>query len=321
MYTLILNGRFMLFRYAFEDALAQLAVARHLLDVLAENASTSRDQALYVLFSDQISPEIRYSAHELGRDKAWDIDGIVKEFAVDNGGRDDLVEGGSKLIQKLAEEAKGDGASSKQRKLAPLVWEDQPVPIRNPELVDVLLKVQDAQKKLGDSADGKAKGGRKGVAAFDSILSALSDAEEVSRRLAESSGQQVRYYISMLRDFAYDSNKATTNTSAGSTRDVHFVHAFIVYQLLSNRTERDLLLVKALITSATTKSGKNKEPVEDVRAYPAIVKLLDTIIQSLTQMRSLLIVDDNIDLAENVETRLAWTRARRYVLTLLQSFT
>jgi len=195
VYTLILNGRFMLFRYAFEDALSQLAVARHLLDVLAENASTSRDQALYVLFSDQIGPEIRYSAHELGRDKAWDIDGIVKEFAVDNGGRDELVEGGSELIQKLVKEAKGDGASSKQRKLAPLVWEDQPVPIRNPELVDVLLKVQDAQKKLADGADGKARSGRKGVAAFDSILSALSDAEEVSRRLAESSGQQVRCFF------------------------------------------------------------------------------------------------------------------------------
>jgi len=78
--------------------------------------------------------------------------------------------------------------------------------------------------------------------------------------------------------------------------------------------------VKALITSATTKSGKTKETVEDARAYPAIVKLLDTIIQSLTQMRSLLIVDDNIDLAENVETRLAWTRAKRFIHIILLRF-
>src|ERR1700683_30624 len=81
VYTLILNGRFLRYRDDFEDALIQLCVARNLLDELADRASTSRDQALATLFADDIGAEIRYCAHELGRSKAYDVNGIVKELA------------------------------------------------------------------------------------------------------------------------------------------------------------------------------------------------------------------------------------------------
>lgn len=51
----------------------------------------------------------------------------------------------------------------------------------------------------------------------------------------------------------------------------------------------------------------------DGRLYPAVVKLLETVTQSLTQMRSLSIVDESPDLASAVEMRVTFTRARRYV--------
>lgn len=49
----------------------------------------------------------------------------------------------------------------------------------------------------------------------------------------------------------------------------------------------------------------------DARLYPAIVKLLDSVLQSLEQMRTLTIVDESPDLASAVEARLAFTKARR----------
>ena len=49
----------------------------------------------------------------------------------------------------------------------------------------------------------------------------------------------------------------------------------------------------------------------DARLFPAIVKLLDTIIQSLNQMRTLSVVDDSPDLASAVDARIAFTKARR----------
>ena len=199
-YTLVLNGRFLRYRDEFEDALVQLSVARGILDELAESADTSRDQALATYFGDEIGPEIRYCAHELGRAKAYDVDGIVREQSAQH--RAQIVDGYEALVQKLKNvsgaESKGNG-----RKLQPLLWEGEPVPVRNPELVDVLVKVQEGEVKLREESievsmptqtdqerkkRRPAKGGKskRGVAAYDNILLALSDAEDVARKLAEA---------------------------------------------------------------------------------------------------------------------------------------
>jgi signal recognition particle subunit SRP68 len=204
VYTLILNGRNLSQRYELQDALIQLSVARSLLDELAAHATTSRDQALAVAFADEIGPEIRQCAHMLGKKDAYDVDNIAAESAKAH--KEEIVEGYGKLVTELAKESSG-GVASEKRKLKPLLWEDEPVPVRNPELVDVLLKVQEAEEKLKESARekenpvsegttgtkkskvGKGTKSKRGVAAYDAILLSLSDAEAVARKLVES--QQV----------------------------------------------------------------------------------------------------------------------------------
>jgi signal recognition particle subunit SRP68 len=98
------------------------------------------------------------------------------------------------------------------------------------------------------------------------------------------------------------------------------VHAYIVYQLLSRRIQRDLLLMSTLLASSGADSSKgtiSKRPDQknraefDSRLFPAVVKLLDTVIQSLAQMRTLSIVDDNPELASAVDARLSLTKGRR----------
>lgn len=199
-YTLVLNGRFLRYRDEFEDALVQLCVARGILDELAESADTSRDQALATYFGDEIGPEIRYCAHELGRAKAYDVDTIVREQSAQH--RTQIVDGYEALVQKL-KNVSGAGSKGNERKLEPLLWEGEPVPVRNPELVDVLVKVQEGEVKLREESvevsrptqtdqerkkRRPAKGGKskRGVAAYDNILLALSDAEDVARKLAEA---------------------------------------------------------------------------------------------------------------------------------------
>ncbi|TCD61181.1 hypothetical protein EIP91_008806 [Steccherinum ochraceum] len=326
VYTLILNGRFLSSRYEYDDALTQLSVARSLLDELANRAVTSRDQALATAFADEIGPEIRYCAHELSRSKAYDVDGIVSEVASQQ--KNDIVVGHDALVNKLVQESAG-GVESERKKLKPILWDGEAVPVRNPELVDVLLRVQHAEEKLADGQGekkvsdegenkkervGKGTKSKRGVAAYDAILLALSEAEDVARRLVEA--QQL---------------SAGTTTSPAGTRDTQFVHAYIIYQLLSRRIQRDLLLITTLIHQSQTtahphsqgasKKGKAastpswsqaaQQVQVDARLFPAIVKLLDTIIQSLNQMRTLSVVDDSPDLASAVDARIAFTKARR----------
>ncbi|KAK0198080.1 hypothetical protein F5146DRAFT_1131089 [Armillaria mellea] len=295
IYTLILNGRFLRYREDFEDALIQLSVARHLLDELAAAATTSRDQALAVLFADEIGPEIRYCAHELGREKSYDVDGIVSELSLKH--RNALVEGCDSLLSKFKAEEEALKHVEGKKKLESLVWEGEPVPVRNPELVDVFLKVQEAEKKLDvyDERKVKAGGSKKSVAAYDAILLALSDAEDVARRLKEA--QQ---------------STGSSATSSSGARDMHFLYAYTIFQLLSRRIQRDFRLVKALLASPSSPSKIQSKPGQvDARVYPAIVKLLDTIMQGLTQMRTLSIVDDNPDLSSGVDARISYTKASR----------
>ncbi|KAF7796589.1 hypothetical protein EIP86_007770 [Pleurotus ostreatoroseus] len=320
VYTLILNGRFLRHRYGFDDALAQLSVARALLDAIAQHAGTSREQALATAFADEIGPEIRHCAHELGNAKAYDVDGIAAEAAAQH--KNALVEGYDALVQALAKESAG-GASSERKKLKPLLWEDEPVPVRNPELVDVFLRIQEAEQKLKDSESAKlspsvgdgdqkkervSKGtkSKRGVAAYDAILLALSEAEDPDMHADN-------YVLFQL---------SAGSSSGPSGRDLVFVHAYITYQLLARRIQRDLLLISTILNQsqgsmhhaaadiAGPSHAKPKAKI-DVRLYPAIVKLLDTVIQSLTQMRTLAIVDDSPDLATAVDARIAFTKARR----------
>ena len=194
-YTLILNGRFLRSREEqLQDALSQLSVARFLLDNLSAQATSSRDQALVTLFIDEIGPEIRYCAHQLGNKKAYDVDSIVHELSAAH--RDKLVEDCDNILAALREETAGGAQGSSKKKLNTLMWEGKPVPIRNPELVDALLKVQEAEAKLaatkkspGDKVQSGSNTTKRSVGAYDTVLSALSDSEEVARKQAET--QQV----------------------------------------------------------------------------------------------------------------------------------
>ncbi|KLO06310.1 hypothetical protein SCHPADRAFT_882944 [Schizopora paradoxa] len=302
-YTLMLSGKFLRYRDEYQDSLEQLCVTRDLLDKLAETADSSRNQALATLFADEISPEIRYCAHQLGHTKSYEVDAIVKELSPKHRGT--LVQGYDRMIKKLYTESQTTQGDEGGRVLQPLIWDGQEVPIRNPELVDVLLQVQKAEAALkaegGAQGEGKMSRGRKsrkGVASFDAVLAALSDAEDVTRKLVET--QQ-------------NTSAATSSTGA---RDIHFVHSYIVYHLLSRRIQRDLTLVSALVAPPTSRHPAKgvKAPQadqQDARVNPAVVKILDTVLQSLTQMRALTVVEENPYLTNAVEARLAFTKSRR----------
>ncbi|KAG8951763.1 hypothetical protein FRC03_012384 [Tulasnella sp. 419] len=304
-YHLIIQGRLSRAKEEFQDAIAQLSVARSLLDKLSSAATTSRDQALYTVFGDEIGPEIRYSAHELGRSKSYDIDGVVAEYAPKHG--ESQIKGYKSLLDNITATSSTSGSGAKGR-LGPIDWEGQPVPIRSPELVDAFLKVQDAVAKLdaghqgataGDQQQSKAKRSRSKVVAFDGVLSALSDAEDLSRKLLEG-------------------HQGTNNTQSSEpgARDAVFVHSFISFQLLARRIQRDLILVDALIRSApTTTQGTKSDDKSyrqlDPRVYPAVVKNLDSILQSLDQMRTLTITDESPEISAGVDARISYSKARR----------
>lgn len=200
IYTLILSGRFLrLKEEQLQEALSQLSVARYLLDNLCTEALSSRDRALATLLIDEISPEIRYCAHQLGHKRAYDVDSIVQELAALR--KDQFVEGCDGILAALREESIKGAQGSIRQTLDTPIWEGKPVPVRSPELVDALLKVQEAEVRLsatkkssvGDKTQSSNNITKRIVGTYDAVLSALSDSEEVARKQVET--QQVSVCI------------------------------------------------------------------------------------------------------------------------------
>ena len=96
---------------------------------------------------------------------------------------------------------------------------------------------------------------------------------------------------------------------------MHFVHDYILFQLLSRRIHRDVLLLSSLLASERTNQSKLPSQPVDGRLYPAVVKMLDTIVQSLTQMRTLSIVDDSPGVSAIVDAKLFYSKARRCAIS------
>lgn len=305
-YELLIKGRFQRIRDEYDTGVASLAVARNMLDEFATNASTSHDQAIATVFIDDVAPEIRHCAHSLGHKRAYDVDSIVKEVAPHH--RLSLIPQYNQLVDAIRSE-KGATASGKAaRILQDLLWEGEVVPIRNPELVDAFLKVEAASTKLAENvpADGSTQTkSRKRVTAFDGVLQTLSDAEDIAKKLSEAR--------------KLSGADATMSAGGGTLRDIHFVHSYTTYQLLARRTQRDLLLVEALVAESIDRSKPTSSMpvVEDPRVNPAIVKVYDTVLQSLNQMRTLTIVDESPDVAAATDARIAYIRAARYELLIL----
>ncbi|KAJ1310880.1 hypothetical protein OPQ81_009396 [Rhizoctonia solani] len=275
-YHLAIRGRLLRLQDEFQLGLEALVAARTVLDGLSKAAGSSRDHAIYVQFSDEIAPEIRHCAHELGLNRSYDIDGIVATLG--NKVASALIKNYEKLLQGIQSEGAEKQGGDKAKQLQEIIWEGQPIPVRSPELVDVLLRVQQASEGLPTTGQANVKPTqtRGLVTKFDDVLLALSEAEEVAKKLA-------------------DAQKSTSNPPSGpGARDAHFISSYITYQLLSRRTQRDLLLTEALLIAPTSAPGKQNEASQtDHRVAPAVVKLLDTILQNLNQMRSLSVLDEH----------------------------
>lgn len=211
VYHLVLQGRFYLRRDDFRLALEHLAVAHVIFAELAKSATTSRDQAVYTLFSDEIAPQIRFAAHSQGHKASYDIDVVSREVTTSKL-KEALVPGCHEIVQRLqqerAEEVTGSGSSGRAMLKEPL-WEGTPVPVRNPELVDAFIKMQNAdamaegkraykrRRKVGSKTtlpagnkemqtSAASTTTRDKVAAFDGVLLALAEAQQVVQRLVES---------------------------------------------------------------------------------------------------------------------------------------
>ncbi|WVF66331.1 hypothetical protein IAT40_001071 [Kwoniella sp. CBS 6097] len=300
IYYLTIRSELSFERNDFISALSDLAARRRLLGVLAESAKDSYDEALAHEFIDAQDPLIRYCAYKLGRAESHDIDGVMADIT-----EDVLVEAlpiYTKLTDGLKKEL-GSEMEEGRKKLEDVTFGGERVEFRNAELVRVMGKVQDELKKVeGKNGKGKSRGMR----GWDRVLAVLGEAEGVARRLVD------------------DHESSGSSTSLRSTQVSHslsLAHGYIVHLLLSHRIKRDLQLIDVLTSSLSSslpgeigdfkiRGGKVKVE-ETVKGLAGIVKLLDTVLQSLRGIAELGIVQEKEGVRVGVEGLEAYYHASK----------
>jgi signal recognition particle subunit SRP68 len=108
--------------------------------------------------------------------------------------------------------------------------------------------------------------------------------------------------------------------STKTTQSLTLAHQYIVYLLLSHRIRRDLLLADTIFSSTPSLSGDpasfkipgGRVKVEEaVKSLAAIIKLYDTVLQSMNQLRSLAIVEEKEGVQASAEGLEAYFHATR----------
>ena len=163
------------------ESLSDLASRRKLLSTISDGAKDSYDQALANEFIDTYDPLIRFSAYKMGRQESHDIEGVVKD--VDDEMMEEALPGLAKIISGLRDESGVEKVEKGRRELEDVQFAGEKVELRSAEIVAVMLKVQDALKKINPDAAAASKG--RGMRGWDRVLSVLGEAEAVAKRLLD----------------------------------------------------------------------------------------------------------------------------------------
>lgn len=318
------------------------ATAYVLLEAFAKQSNRANDEALAFELLDELEPMLRFCAYKAelsaGSSVAETARKIGSAALNDN-------EGLAKLVSMHEREEAATitagikGSKAKQRDQAnvkQIKWRDIDIQVKSAELSSALGKVHHALAQLqkSDSASksrrsaadaGAGKAGKAvsasqigdlAMARYDRALSTLSEAEERARKLVE--------------DNATALSKAHSARFESATKPLGVAHSYIILQLLSLRVSRDEALLSSTLAklkhreakAAQTKRAKQSPGAANevteaicrrrVKTYPVLVKLLDTMLQSLEQIRELDIVEeDSADLASHVDAKIAFEKARR----------
>lgn len=189
-YYLYMKGSLAFEQSKYQEGVEVLSVLHELLRILSERSDTAQDEALANELMDEIVPMLRFCAYSLRMDTSNGVGEIAKETTEVQGEK--LVKGWSNLNEELA---KSGGKES--RETVELTWRGEDIPVRNVELVKVVLKVNQALASLAADKlpSKKGKEGKKGgrvevmgarrMGTYDKALFTLSEGEETARQLME----------------------------------------------------------------------------------------------------------------------------------------
>ncbi|BFZ62019.1 signal recognition particle subunit srp68 [Saitoella coloradoensis] len=217
-------------------------------------------------------PSIRYCAYQTSQGQDRDISSLTREYV-----RKDarVVE----VLKKLNPSALDKQTEELSAVIEQVSWRGYVAPVSDPAIAVSLLRVQDIQN-ASEVSEALA------TRSFDDVLAAWADASDATQKA-----------ISEEEHGAQDQEKLQA---------LQITYTYVNYSEITTRIRRDLLLAAALLSRID-----DRRPPTTTSVYRDLIKLYDSILQSLTSIFDLPGVAADQDFCAELEAKLSYFKAQR----------
>ncbi|CAG5121772.1 unnamed protein product [Candidula unifasciata] len=260
----------------WEKAVEYYTKAKTIYESLA-NAFSEELQAIYLQRVDEIAPNLRYCAYNIG-----------DETALQDLQKMRIAAGENQLSFKL-DDLLSQTREKQAATLSEVSWRGRTVPVKVEAVRLFLLNLQDLNSELEAAKSFDSK-----TSIYESILKQCIDAQQA------------------LRDALQEDNvfKAAVRGQPveGKISNQHYLHSYLMYIRLSTTIERNLLMVDNLKQNLPE---NNPEEGRKITKPQDLVRLYDIIIQNLNEIPHLHGIQGDTELETETETTVLGYKAFR----------
>ncbi|XP_030064083.1 signal recognition particle subunit SRP68 [Microcaecilia unicolor] len=251
-YMAYLTGMLHFEQQQWKEAMESLNKCKTIYEKLA-NAFTEEQAVLYNQRVEEISPNIRYCAYNIGDQSAINE---LMQMRLRSGGTEGFL---AEKLESLITQTRAKKAAT----MSEVEWRGRAVPVKIDKVRIFLLGLADNEAAIAQTENEETK-----ERLFESLLSECRDAIQAVREELRMDPKQ--------RDHFVDGEQ-------GKVSNLQYLHSYLTYIKLSTAIKRNESMAKALQKALL----QQHQPVDDGKRTPRpqdLIRLYDIILQNLVEL-------------------------------------
>ncbi|XP_056405412.1 signal recognition particle subunit SRP68 [Hyla sarda] len=254
-YSAYLNGMLQFEQQQWQDAMKAFNKCKTIYEKLA-SAFTEEQAVLYNQRVDEISPNIRYCAYNIGDKTAINE---LMQMRLRGGGAEGLL---AEKLETLISQTRAKQAAT----MSEVEWRGRTIPVKIDKVRIFLLGLSDTEAAISQAEDEEAK-----ERLFESVLSECRDAIQSVREELKTEQRQ--------RDAVMDGEMGKVST-------LQYLHSYLSYIKLSTAIQRNESMASALQKALLHQPQAEEDGKRTARPQD-LIRLYDIILQNLAELTQL----------------------------------
>ncbi|XP_069808817.1 signal recognition particle subunit SRP68 [Dendropsophus ebraccatus] len=254
-YSAYLNGMLQFEQQQWQEAMKAFNKCKTIYEKLA-SAFTEEQAVLYNQRVDEISPNIRYCAYNIGDKTAINE---LMQMRLRGGGAEGLL---AEKLETLISQTRAKQAAT----MSEVEWRGRTIPVKIDKVRIFLLGLADTEAAISQAEDEEAK-----ERLFESVLSECRDAIQSVREELKTEQRQ--------RDTVMDGEMGKVST-------LQYLHSYLSYIKLSTAIQRNESMASALQKALLHQPHAEEDGKRTPRPQD-LIRLYDIILQNLAELTQL----------------------------------